>query len=100
VNEKVPSTEMIVVATLALVSTWKPMKAPTNTIPAQTAPPAHSANRTPPIERHAAMIAVTIVMLGKGQKLIPAAQHPRRNESKRRLRRSAARLSGERRAAA
>ena len=45
------------------------------------------------------MMAVTIIMLGSGQKLIPAAQQPSRNESKRRLRRSAARLSGESRAA-
>ena len=98
-NVKVPTTERIVVATEVSVSTWNPMNEPTKTIPAQTDPAAQIAKRTPPIERQAAMMAVTIIMLGRGQKLMPAAQQPRRKESKRRFRRSAARLSGEMRAA-
>ena len=94
-----PSTERIVVAIDVSVSTWKPRNAPTESMPAATAPAAQTANWPPPIERQAATMAVTIIMLGSGQKLIPAAQQPRRNESKSRLRRSALRPSGERRAA-
>ena len=46
-------------------------------MPAATAPAAQIAKRTPPIERQAAMMAVTIIMLGSGQKLIAAVQQPR-----------------------
>src|SRR4030095_12993335 len=100
VKENVPSTEMIVVATLASVSTWKPRNAPTKTMPAQRAPAAHSAKRTPPTDRQAAMIAVTIVIAGRGENAMPAVQQPRMKASKSRLRISAALVSGETRAAA
>ena len=89
----------MVVAVLTSVSTRKPRNAPTASMPAVTAPAAHTANWPPPIEKQAATMAVTIIMLGSGQKLIPPAQQPRRNESKSRFRRSALRPSGERRAA-